>query len=72
MGSQTENISGNERKPDGTSDVYGGFRRVFKLPPGLCLVKCDSLRPGQTPLNPDEVLSAIETPGTFGTEEAAQ
>lgn len=38
-----------------SSDIYEGIRNILKLPPGLCLVKCDTLREGQTPLSEDQV-----------------
>lgn len=37
------------------SDIYTGLREILKLPQGFCLVKCDTLKPGQTPLSADDV-----------------
>lgn len=48
-----------------TTDVLSGFRNVFKLPPGLCLVKCESLRPGQA-LTPDQIRDAFVSSGLDG------
>lgn len=45
-----------------STDVLDGLRNVFKLPPGLCLVRCDTLRPGQV-LTPDQIRDAIESGG---------
>lgn len=39
------------------SDIYAGLREILKLPQGFCLVKCDTLKPGQTPLSADDVYS---------------
>lgn len=41
-----------------STDVLDGLRQVFKLPPGLCLVKCDTVRPGQS-LTPEELATAF-------------
>lgn len=41
--------------PPSTSDIYAGIRNILKLPPGLCLVKCDTLREGQSPLTEDQI-----------------
>lgn len=48
-----------------TTDVLSGFRNVFKLPPGLCLVKCDSLKPGQA-LTSDQIRDAFISSGLNG------
>lgn len=37
------------------TDIYAGLREILKLPQGFCLVKCDTLKPGQTPLSADDV-----------------
>lgn len=50
-----------------TTDVLSGFRTVFKLPPGLCLVKCDSLKPGQA-LTPDQIRDAYISSGLNGEQ----
>lgn len=48
-----------------TTDVLSGFRNVFKLPPGLCLVKCESLKPGQA-LTSDQIRDAFISSGLNG------
>lgn len=59
--------SGNGGPSSGpqTTDVLSGFRNVFKLPPGLCLVKCESLRPGQA-LTSDQIRDAFTSSGLNG------
>lgn len=59
--------SGNGSPSTGpeTTDVLSGFRNVFKLPPGLCLVKCESLRPGQA-LTSDQIRDAFTASGSNG------
>lgn len=46
-----------------SSDLNTGLRNIFKLPPGLCLVRCDTLRPGQVSLNPDQIRDAFVSSG---------
>lgn len=50
-----------------TTDVLSGFRNVFKLPPGLCLVKCDSMKPGQA-LTSDQIRDAYASSGLNGKQ----
>lgn len=54
--------------PPSTSDIYAGIRNILKLPPGLCLVKCDTLREGQSPLTEDQIRDWYEStrPGLGG------
>lgn len=46
-----------------SSDLNTGLRNIFKLPPGLCLVRCDTLRPGQVSLNQDQIRDAFVSSG---------
>lgn len=48
-----------------STDVLADLRRAFNLPPGLCLVKCNVLRPDQKPLTPEQIRDAFE-PTTAG------
>lgn len=57
--------NGNPSTGPQTTDVLSGFRNVFKLPPGLCLVKCESLRPGQA-LTSDQIRDAFTSSGLNG------
>lgn len=52
----------NSGSPNGqpSTDVLSNFKNIFKLPPGLCLVRCETLRPGQA-LTPDQIKNAIES-----------
>lgn len=54
--------NGNNLSPNGqpSTDVLSNFKNIFKLPPGLCLVRCETLRPGQA-LTPDQIKNAIES-----------
>lgn len=54
--------NGNNGSPDGhpSTDAISGFKTVFKLPPGLCLVRCETLKPGQA-LTPDQIKNAFES-----------
>lgn len=65
----TSESGGNNGPSSGpqTSDAISGFRNVFKLPPGLCLVKCDSLKQGQA-LTPDQIRDAFESSGLNGEQ----
>lgn len=60
-------VAGNGDQSTGTqtTDVLSGFRNVFKLPPGLCLAKCDTLRPDQT-LTSDQIRDAFIASGFNG------
>lgn len=49
-----------------STDIYDGIRNAFKLPPGLCIVRCDSLRPGQVSLSTDQIKDAIVSGGSSG------
>lgn len=60
-GSNGENGSGSSSGAP-SSDVFDGLRNIFKLPPGLCLVRCDTVRPGQS-LTPDQIRDTIESGG---------
>lgn len=65
-GAGGEHGSGGERILGGSShqpstDAFDGLRKVFKLPPGLCLVRCDTLRPGQVSLNPDLIRGSLDS-----------
>lgn len=46
-----------------SSDVYNGIRNAFKLPPGLCLVRCDTLRADQQSLTPQQAHDAFVSSG---------
>lgn len=48
-----------------STDVISGFRNVFNLPPGLCLVRCETLKPGQA-LTPDQIRDAFSSTGLIG------
>lgn len=53
--------------PDSTtSDVYNAIRNAFKLPPGLCLVRCDTLRTEQQSLTPQQAHDAFISAGIIG------
>lgn len=55
------------RTPDaGTTDVYNAVRNAFKLPPGLCLVRCDTLRSDQQSLTPQQAHDAFTSSGIIG------
>lgn len=41
-----------------STDAIEALRKAFKLPPGLCLVKCDTLRSGQV-LSQDQMKDAL-------------
>ncbi|XP_055323837.1 hornerin isoform X3 [Sitodiplosis mosellana] len=57
-----ENGSSGPSGAPSATDALDGLRNVFKLPPGLCLVRCDTLRPGQS-LTADQMRDAIESSG---------
>lgn len=46
-----------------STDVSAGLRALFKLPPGFCLVRCDTLRTGQISLTPDQIKDAFSSSG---------
>lgn len=46
-----------------TSDVYNAIRNAFKLPPGLCLVRCDTLRSDQQSLTPQQAHDVFTSAG---------
>lgn len=48
-----------------STDGLSAFRNVFKLPPGLCLVRCESLKPGQA-LTADQIKDAFVSSGLIG------
>lgn len=55
------------RAPESTtSDVYNAIRNAFKLPPGLCLVRCDTLRSDQQTLSPQQAHDAFISAGIIG------
>lgn len=54
-----------------TSDIYAGLREILKLPEGFCLVKCDTLKPGQTPLSADDVYALTNKYPLDGTGSGA-
>lgn len=57
-------VSTYPRAPDSTtSDVYNAVRNAFKLPPGLCLVRCDTLRSNQQILTPQQAHDAFISAG---------
>lgn len=56
----------NQPSPSQTSDIMTQLRNAFKLPPGFCLVRCDSLKPGQISLTPQQVKDAFASAGLFG------
>lgn len=57
-------VSTYPRAPDSTtSDVYNAIRNAFKLPPGLCLVRCDTLRSDQQSLTPQQAHEAFISAG---------
>lgn len=59
--------SSNTNQPSSqTSDIMTQLRNAFKLPPGFCLVRCDSLQPGQISLTPEQVKDAFALSGLFG------
>lgn len=60
--------------PDATtSDVYNAIRNAFKLPPGLCLVRCDTLRSDQQSLTPQQVHDAFTLAGIpSGSQDTSQ
>lgn len=49
-----------------TSDLMTRIRNAFKLPPGICLVRCDSLKSDQVSLTPEQVKDAFASAGLFG------
>lgn len=49
-----------------STDVLTGLRNAFKLPPGLCLVRCDTLRAGQNSLTPEQIRDAYISSGLAG------
>lgn len=49
-----------------TSDIMARLRDAFKLPPGFCLVRCDTLKTGQVSLTPEQVKDAFTSAGLFG------
>lgn len=63
-GGKETSDSGSPSGPQST-DSLSGFRNVFKLPPGLCLVKCETLRPGQA-LTSDQIRDAFVSSGLNG------
>lgn len=54
---------------DSQSDIMARLRAAFKLPPGFCLVRCDSLKTSQISLTPDQVKDAFTAAGLFGKIE---
>lgn len=52
----TTNENGAGGSP--STDVFAGLKNIFNLPPGLCLVRCDTLRPGQASLTPEQIRDA--------------
>lgn len=58
------NAGGSNGSP--STDVLTGLRNAFKLPPGLCLVRCDTLRSGQTSLSTDQIRDAFISSGLPG------
>lgn len=62
-----EQSGGNTGPSSGpqNTDALSGFRNVFKLPPGLCLVKCDSLKPGQA-MTSDQIRDSFVSSGLNG------
>lgn len=48
-----------------STDALSGFRKIFKLPPGLCLVRCDTLKPGQV-LTTEQIRDAFASSGLIG------
>lgn len=62
------------RAPDATtSDVYNAIRNAFKLPPGLCLVRCDTLRSDQQSLTPQQAHDAFTSAGILsGSQDTSQ
>lgn len=65
-GSAVENGIGGTSSGSPTTDVLAGLRNAFKLPPGLCLVRCDTLRSGQTSLSDDQIRDAFISSGLPG------
>ncbi|XP_031617781.1 hornerin isoform X2 [Contarinia nasturtii] len=47
-----------------STEVLDGLRQVLKLPPGLCLVRCDTVRPGQS-LTTDELTGILSPKDQF-------
>lgn len=41
------------------------LKKILKLPPGLCLVRCDTVKPGQL-LTPEQIKDAYVTSGLLG------
>lgn len=65
-GSAGESGSGGVSNGSPSTDVISGLRNAFKLPPGLCLVRCDTLRSGQTSLTDDQIRDAFISSGLPG------
>lgn len=51
-----------------STDVLAGLRNAFKLPPGLCLVQCDTLKPDQVSLTPAQIKDAFASSGLSGIQ----
>lgn len=48
------------------TDSLSNPRNAFKLPPGLCLVRCDTLKSGQYSLTPEQIRDAFIASGLIG------
>lgn len=48
------------------TDSLSNLRNAFKLPPGLCLVRCDTLKSGQYSLTPEQIRDAFIASGLIG------
>lgn len=48
------------------TDSLSKLRNAFKLPPGLCLVRCDTLKPGEYSLTPEQIRDAFIASGLIG------
>lgn len=48
------------------TDSLSNLRNAFKLPPGLCLSQCDTLKPGQYSLTPEQIRDAFIASGLIG------
>lgn len=65
-GKKQSTSSSSSSDSSSSSNVYDSLRDAFKLPAGLCLVRCDSLRPDQSPLSPDQVRDVLIASGRPG------
>lgn len=50
------------------TDSLSNLRNTFKLPPGLCLVRCDTLKSGQYSLTPEQIRDAFIASGLIGNK----